>query len=58
MEDQSSAECDEELVKSIRCGINEAFCDGMNSGFYINSYTTKPGPGLAGILEELQKGGC
>ena len=42
--------------RAIRCGISEAFCDGINSGFYINSYTTKPGPGLAGMLEELQKG--
>eukprot|EP00438_Fugacium_kawagutii_P016068 Skav230578 [mRNA] locus=scaffold1455:7449:9152:+ [translate_table: standard] len=48
---------DEAFVKSIRCGINESFCDGINSGFYINSYTTKPGPGLAGMLEELQRGG-
>jgi hypothetical protein len=45
-----------ELTRAIRCGISEAFCDGINSGFYINSYTTKPGPGLAGMLEELQKG--
>ena len=45
-----------ELSRAICCGISEAFCDGINSGFYINSYTTKPGPGLAGMLEELQKG--
>lgn len=57
MVEDNVVECDVDLVKSIRCGINEAFCDGINSGFYINSYTTKPGPGLAGMLEELQRGG-
>ena len=44
------------LLRQIRVGINEAFCDGVNSGFYVNSYTTKPGPALAGMLEELRKG--
>ncbi|CAK9002078.1 Uncharacterized protein (Fragment) [Durusdinium trenchii] len=45
-----------EELRQIRVGINEAFCDGVNSGFYVNSYTTKPGPALAGMLEELRKG--
>ena len=53
---ESGTEADHEFVRAIRCGVNEAFCDGINSGFYVNSYTTKPGPGLAGMLEELQKG--
>ena len=30
-----------ELTCAICCGITEAFCDGMNSGFYIET-TTKP----------------
>ena len=47
---------DRDLVRAIRCGVSDAFSDGINSGFYINSYTTKPGPGLAGMLEELRKG--
>ena len=46
-----------DLPNAISCGINEAFCDGVNSGFYVNSYTTKAGPALAGMLEELSKGG-
>ncbi|CAJ1427508.1 unnamed protein product [Effrenium voratum] len=41
---------------AIRCGVNEAFADGVNSGFYVNSYTTKPNPGLGGVLEELRRG--
>ena len=53
---RSETASDHEFVRAIRCGVNEAFCDGINSGFYVNSYTTKPGPGLAGMLEELQKG--
>ena len=47
---------DRDFVRAILCGVSDAFCDGINSGFYINSYTTKPGPGLAGMLEELRKG--
>ena len=46
-----------DFVRAIRCGVSDTFSDGINSGFYINSYTTKPGPGLAGMLEELRKGG-
>ena len=53
---ESDTPADHEFVRAIRCGVKEAFCDGINSGFYVNSYTTKPGPGLAGMLEELQKG--
>ncbi|CAJ1343981.1 unnamed protein product, partial [Effrenium voratum] len=45
-----------DLPNAISRGINEAFCDGVNSGFYVNSYTTKAGPALAGMLEELSKG--
>ena len=48
---------DRGFVRAIRCGVSDTFSDGINSGFYINSYTTKPGPGLAGMLEELRKGG-
>ena len=44
------------LAQAIRVSVNEAFCDGVNTGFYVNNYTTKPGPGLANMLEELQRG--
>ena len=47
---------DPSVATAIGLSINEAFCDGINTGFYVNNYTTKPGPGLAALLEELQKG--
>ena len=40
-------------------GLEEAivsFSDGINTGFYINSYTTKHCPTMDGVLEELRKG--
>ena len=40
-------------------GLEEAiafFSDGINIGFYINSYTTKHCPTMDGVLEELRKG--
>ena len=33
-----------------------AFSDGINTGFYINSYTTKQCPTLEGVLEEMRRG--
>ena len=32
------------------------FSDGLNTGFYINSYTTKQCPSMEGVLEEMRKG--
>ena len=32
------------------------FSDGANTGFYINSYTTKQCPSMEGVLEEMRKG--
>ena len=40
-------------------GLREAsaqFGDGINTGFYINSYTTKHCPTMEGVLEELRVG--
>ena len=54
--DGLAASVDTSLAQAIRVSVNEAFCDGINTGFYVNNYTTKPGPGLASMLEELQKG--
>ena len=53
---QKLDDADSALGKAIRVSVNEAFCDGINTGFYVNNYTTKPGPGLASVMEELQKG--
>ena len=33
-----------------------AFSDGINTGFYINSYTTKQCPTMEGVLEEMRRG--
>ena len=54
--EDAERETDRDFVRAIRCCVSDAFSDGINSGYYINSYTTKPGPGLAGMLEELRKG--
>jgi len=45
-----------ELSQAISINVNEAFCDGINTGFYVNNYTTKPGPGLKTLMDELQTG--
>ena len=33
-----------------------AFSDGINTGFYVNSYTTKHCPTMEGVLENLRQG--
>ena len=33
-----------------------AFCDGVNTGYYVNSYTTKHCPTMEGVLEQLRSG--
>ena len=30
--------------------------DGVNTGFYINAYTTKQCPTMGGVLEEMRRG--
>ena len=47
---------DVEVSQAISLSVNEAFCDGINTGFYVNNYTTKPGPGLKMLMDELQTG--
>ena len=44
-------DADESMQEAIA-----AFSDGINTGFYINSYTTKHCPTMEGVLEELRKG--
>ena len=44
-------EADDSMKEAIA-----AFSDGINTGFYINSYTTKHCPTMDGVLEELRKG--
>ena len=33
-----------------------AFADSINTGFYVNSYTTKQCPTMEGVLENLRQG--
>ena len=47
---------DNELANSMERESTAAMCDGINTGFYINAYTTKQLPDLQGTLEELRKG--
>ena len=35
--ESSSEDEDLDFDKAIRCGVSEAFADGINSGFYVNS---------------------
>ena len=55
-EAEEAGEQDVELSQAISISVNEAFCDGINTGFYVNNYTTKPGPGLKTLMDELQTG--
>ena len=50
-----SGEPTEEEDKMLKQAA-DAFRDGINTGFYINSYTTKHCPTMAGVLEELRAG--
>ena len=42
--------------KSFEEEARAAFSDGVNTGFYINTYTTKQCPTMEGVLEEMRKG--
>ena len=46
----------DELVQELQGSATAAFSDGVNTGFYINSYTTKQCPSMDGVLEEMRKG--
>lgn len=45
-----------DLTKDLKQYASAAFRDGINTGFYINSYTTKHCPTMDGVLEELRSG--
>ena len=46
----------DELAQVMIQESTAAMCDGINTGFYINAYTTKQLPDMQGTLEELRKG--
>ena len=52
--DQSTA--DDPLLSELSGYAHAAFADGINTGFYVNCYTTKQCPTMEGLLQELQKG--
>jgi len=43
-------------VKPLMAELIAAFSDGLNTGFYINMYTTKQLPSMEGVLEEMRRG--
>ena len=46
----------EHLMQEVEKEATAAFSDGVNTGFYINSYTTKVNPSMDGMLDELRSG--
>ena len=44
------------LQANLEREVNASFGDGLNTGFYINAYTTKHCPTMDGVLEEMRKG--
>ena len=52
-------EVDEETDRratELEAETQASFCDGLNTGFYINAYTTKQRPSMEGVLEEMRRG--
>ena len=52
-------EVDEETDRratELEAETQASFCDGLNTGFYINAYTTKQCPSMEGVLEEMRRG--
>ena len=46
----------EHLMQEVEKEATAAFSDGVNTGFYINSYTIKVNPSMDGMLDELRSG--
>ena len=45
-----------ERHKRLDGEVIASFSDGLNTGFYINAYTTKHCPTMDGVLEEMRRG--
>ena len=52
-DDENEHDDDSEEIMTEAQG---AFSDGINTGFYINAYTTKVCPTMGGVLEQLRQG--
>ena len=44
------------LLKKLEGEAHANYGDGLNTGFYINAYTTKHCPTMEGVLDEMRKG--
>ena len=44
------------FADKLELDAQAAFSDGLNTGFYINSYTTKQCPSMEGVLVEMRRG--
>lgn len=51
-----SLDADACRTEQLRAASRASFSDGINTGFYVNSYTTKTFPTMDGVLEELRRG--
>ena len=49
------ADCECVMCECIRASV-AAFADAINTGFYVNSYTTKQCPTMEGVLDNLRIG--
>ncbi len=45
-----------DIAQQLEEEANASFSDGINTGFYINAYTTKQCPTMDGVLEEMGRG--
>ena len=58
--DESDASEDQDSTAHIREAVERAvlamFVDSHNTGYYINSYTTKVNPGMDNVMEKLLNG--
>ena len=48
--ESSSEDEDLDFDKAIRCGVSEAFADGINSGFYVNSCSAHDADSFQGMF--------
>jgi hypothetical protein len=46
----------DDIVQQMKEEATASFSDGLNTGFYINAYTTKQCPTMDGVLEEMRRG--
>ena len=45
-----------EMIEEMQKAAKASFSDGVNTGYYINAYTTKHCPTMDGVLEEMRRG--